>query len=105
MRWRSKEEKRRIVEESYRPGVTVASVARAYAVRPCQLSDWRRAYKNGQLTAESTAPTLLPVRIGGVSRTVPAGGAIYIELPQARLEIHGAADPVSLSIVLERLAQ
>jgi len=105
MRKRSKEEKRRIVEESYRPGVTVVSVARAYAVRPCQLSDWRRAYKEGRLTTESTASTLLPVRISDVSRTVPAAGAIYIDLPQARLEIHGAADPVSLSIVLERLAQ
>jgi hypothetical protein len=36
---------------------------------------------------------------------VPAAGVIYIDLPKARLEIHGAADPVSLSIVLERLAQ
>ena len=105
MRWRSKEEKRRIVEESYRPGVTLASVARAYAVRPCQVSDWRRAYKDGRLAAESTAPTLLPVRISSVSRAVPAAGAIYIDLPKARLEIHGAADPVSLNVVLERLAQ
>ena len=104
MRKRSKEEKRRIVEESYRPGVTVVSVARAHAVGPSQLSDWRRAYKNGRLSAETTAPTLLPVRVS-VSRTVPAAGVIYIDLPKARVEIHGAADPVSLSIVLERLAQ
>ena len=32
-------------------------------------------------------------------------GSIYIELPNARVEIHGAADPVSLGIVLECLAQ
>jgi len=105
MRKRSKEEKRRIVEESYRQGVTVVSVARAHAVAPSQISDWRRAYKNGRLSAETTAPTLLPVRIRGISPTVPAAGAIYIDLPKARVEIHGAADPVSLSIVLERLAQ
>jgi len=105
MRKRSKEEKQRIVEESYKPGVTVVSVARAYAVRPCQLSDWRRAYREGRLSGEPTAPTLLPVRISRAAQTVPASGAIYIDLPKARLEIHGAADPVSLSIVLERLAQ
>jgi hypothetical protein len=51
---------------------------------------------------------LLPVRLSDVSRPArpaPAAGAIYIELSNARIEIHGAADPVSLGIVLECLAQ
>lgn len=112
MRKRSKEEKRRIVEESLAPGRTVAGVARAHGVRAGQIFEWRSAYKEGRLTDAPTAPALLPVRLCDVSRDArPASAAtatassIYIELPNARVEIHGAADPVSLGIVLECLAQ
>ena len=108
MRKRSKEEKRQIVEESLQCGVTVVSVAGKYGVRPGQIFEWRRAYKEGRLTAEPDAPVLLPVRLSDVSRSVrpaPTAGAIYIELSNARIEIHGAADAVSLGIVLECLAQ
>jgi transposase len=108
MRKRSKEEKRRIVEESLQSGVTVVSVAGKYGVRPGQIFEWRRAYKEGRLAAELAAPALLPVRLSDVSRSVrpaPTAGAIYIELSNARIEIHGAADPVSLGIVLKCLVQ
>jgi transposase len=108
MRKRSKDEKRQIVEESLESGMTVVSVAGKYGVRPGQIFEWRRAYKEGRLAAEGNAPKLLPVRISAVSRPVrpaSAAGSIYIELPNARIEIHGAADPVSLGIVLECLAQ
>jgi transposase len=108
VRIRTKEEKRRIVEESLQSGVTVASVAKAHRVRPGQIFEWRRAYKEGRLAAESVAPALLPVRLSDVSRPArpsATAGAIYIDLPKARVEIHGAADPVSLGIVLECLAQ
>jgi transposase-like protein len=105
MRKRSKEEKRRIVEESFQPSVTVVGVARAHRVLPGQIFEWRRAYKEGRLAPESTTPTLLPVRLSDVSSPVSTAGAIYIDLPNARVEIHGAADAVSLGIVLECLAQ
>ena len=107
MRIRTKEEKRRIVEESLQPGVTVVSVAEAHGVRPGQIFEWRRAYKQGRLAPESNAPTLLPVRINDAShstRSASTTGALYIELPQARVEIHGVADPVTLGIVMECLA-
>ncbi len=108
MRKRSKEEKRQIVEESLQSGVAVVSVAGKYGVRPGQIFEWRRAYEEGRLTAEPNVPALLPVRLSDVSRPArpaPAAGAIYIELSNARIEIHGAADPISLGIVLECLAQ
>ena len=60
MRKRSKEEKRQIVEESLQSGVTVVSVAGKYGVRPGQIFEWRRAYKEGRLAEEENAPTLLP---------------------------------------------
>lgn len=107
MRKRSKEEKRRIVEEPFATGRTVAGVARAHGVRPGQIFEWRNAYKEGRLTGALVEPALLPVRICDVSRPAPAStdATIYIDLPNARVEIHGAADPVSLGIVLECLAQ
>jgi transposase-like protein len=108
MRKRSKEEKREIVEESPESGVTAVSVAGKYGVRPSQIFERRRAYKEGRLTVEVNAPALLPVRLSDVSRTArpaPTAGAISIELSNPSIEIHGAADPVSLGIVLECLRQ
>ena len=108
MRKRSKEEERQIVEESRQSGVTVVSVSGKHGVGTGQIFEWRRGYKEGRLTAEVNAPALLPVRLSDVSRPArpaPASGAIYIELSNERIEIHGAADPVSLGIVLECLAQ
>ena len=107
MRKRSKEEKRQIVEESLESGVAVGKRGREVrrAARP--VFEWRRAYKEGRLTAEGNAPALLPVRLSDVSRPVrpaSAAGSIYLELSNARIEIHGAA-AVSLGIVLECLAQ
>ena len=107
MRKRSNEEKRRIVEESFQPGITFASVAQVHGFLPGQIFEWRRAYKEGRLATESSAPTLLPVRLSDVSsppRLNPATSLISIEVAHARIEIHGAADPVTLGIVLECLA-
>jgi transposase len=108
MRKRSKEEKRQIVEESLESGVTVVSVAGKYGVRPGQIFEWRRAYNEGRLAADPNVPALLPVRLSDVSHPVrPAStdGSIYIELSNARIAIHGAADAVLLGIALECLAQ
>lgn len=91
MRKWSKEQKRRIVEESFRPAARVASVARACGVRPGQIFEWRRAYKEGRLDGDSETPTLLPIRLSDV-------------FPPPRIHIHGATDPVTLGIVLECLA-
>ena len=107
MRKRPKEEKRRIVEESFQPGITVANVAQAYGVRPGQIFEWRRAYKEGRLDCDADTPSLLPVRLSDISsppRLTPTTSLISIELPHARIEIHGGADPVTLGIVLECLA-
>lgn len=69
-------------------GVTVVSVAGKYGVRPGQVFEWRRAYKQGRLAADSAAPALLPVRLSDASRParpVSAAGSIYIEFSNARV--------------------
>src|SRR2546429_9404759 len=63
-RFRTVEEKRRIVEEALEPGASVARVARAHGVNANQLFAWRRLYLQGQLEpANREAPGLLAVRV------------------------------------------
>lgn len=61
-RWRTVEEKRRIVEEAMVPGASVAQVARLHGVNANQVFAWRRQYQAGELvTAGTSGPKLLPV--------------------------------------------
>ena len=63
-RYRTVEEKRRIVEETLVPGASVARVARAHGVNANQVFGWRQLYRQGRLERQaSEAPSLLPVRV------------------------------------------
>jgi transposase len=113
-RFRTVEEKRRIVEEALQPGASVARVARAHGVNANQLFGWRRLYQQGRLERKVATPSLLPVRvIGGVvteaerstgtpTRRTPSG-VIHIELPKGQLRIAGRVDAEALCVVLEKL--
>ena len=47
-RW-SAEEKARIVQETYAPGMSVSLVARQHGIAPNQVFTWRRLYAEGAL--------------------------------------------------------
>lgn len=106
-------EKRRIVEESFQPGSSVARVARAHEVNANQVFSWRRLYQRGRLGGNvrpAPAAELLPVTISDspsapISTTASAvpAGAIQLQLPRGRLRIEGVVDPRSLRLVLECL--
>jgi transposase len=111
-RFRSKQERRQIVEESLKPGVSVSLVARAHDVNTNQVFKWRKQYQQGKL--EVGAPnTLLPVKISDAVPVVapPAGrkartrktGIIDIDMGHARVRIEGAADPDCVRATLEGL--
>ena len=118
-RSRSKEERRQIVEETFEAGASVANVARAHGVRPNQVFHWRRLYQQGLLGNRTESTALVPVKIAaavaptrvqmrakvGAQRVVskPRSGTIEVELANARICIQGAADSVSLRVVLESL--
>jgi transposase len=116
-RARTKQERRRIVEETFAAGVSVAKVAQAHGVRPNQVFHWRRLYHKGLLGNESETTALVPVRIieanhrphaivaveARRSTSRLASGAIQVELERARICIQGAADPTSLRVLLESL--
>jgi transposase len=114
-RYRTVEEKQRIVEETLQPGASVARVARAHGVNANQLFGWRRLYQQGRLERKvKETPGLLPVRVIGATvteaeratgtptRRTPSG-MIHVELPKGQLRIAGRVDAEALRVVLEKL--
>src|SRR5437667_11615381 len=70
---RSIAEKRRIVEETWVEGASVARVARAHGVNANQVFGWRRLYLAGRLGSASAAMKLLPVRVSESTALATAG--------------------------------
>lgn len=58
-RW-STEEKQRIIEETYEPGVSISQVARKYDINPSQLFYWRRLMEEGALAGIRSQEELVP---------------------------------------------
>ena len=58
-RW-TPEQKVRIVEETYLPGMSVSLVARQHGVAANQLFSWRRQMAQGALTAASAGGEVVP---------------------------------------------
>jgi transposase len=109
-RHRSKQERRRVAEESLRPGASVAVVARRHGVNANQVFHWRKLLREGRLDETTPSAQLVPVMVSDVveERIQPArcySGSIQIELGRVRVRIEGAADPESLRLVLEHLGR
>jgi transposase len=109
-RYRSKRERRQIVEETLRPGASVAIIARRHDVNANQVFHWRKLYRQGQLDADSAAAQLVPVRIAEVvnGEQPPAklyGGVIVVEVGRVRVRVEGAVDADNLRLILERVAR
>src|SRR6266436_2114627 len=111
-RWRSLEEKRRIVEETLESGASVARVARRHAVNANQVFYWRKKYREGRL-GKGRSSNLLPVAVSEMpsnksgqvrcaSSRCPLG-AMEIKLPKGQLRITGSVEAESLRMVLECL--
>src|SRR5271166_2598780 len=64
-KWRAVAEKRRIVEQTFEPGASVAKVARAHGVNANQVFAWRRQYRQGLLGEGQETANLLPVHVTG----------------------------------------
>jgi transposase len=107
-KYRSKQERRRIVEETLEPGASVAVIARAHGVNANQVFQWRKLYHEGRLDPETPSTQLIPVRIAeAVSESVRparfASGTIHIEMGKVQLRVEGNVDPECLRIILEQL--
>ena len=62
-RFWSDEEKRRIVAQSYAPGVSVSVVARRYDVNSNLIFTWRRDPRYKSAAASDDGPSFLPVEV------------------------------------------
>jgi transposase len=109
-RYRSKQERRRIVEETLQPGASVAVIARQHGVNANQVFHWRKLYREGRLELGPSAAQLVPVRISEVVSGEQAptkfyAGVIVVELGRARIRVEGAVDADSLRLILERVGR
>jgi transposase len=109
-RFRTMEEKRRIVEETLAAGVSVTDVARAHGVHRNQVSAWRRLYRQALLVGgPSETARLLPVRVveaarpkGTQTQRIPSG-MMHLEVPKGHLRLTGCVDTEALRVMLEQL--
>lgn len=109
-RYRSKQERREVVEETLQPGASVAVIARRHGVNANQVFYWRKLYREGRLDAAPPPAQLLPVQITEVMRSDPPpaklySGVIVVEVGRARIRIEGAVDAENLRLVLERVGR
>ena len=115
--FRSKQERRRIVEETLKPGASVALVARQNGVNANQVFKWRTQYRKGRLEVDS-ATALVPVRVADAVQSLPSArrgkadksttkktGIIDIDLGHARIRIEGMADPECVRAAMAGLAR
>ena len=117
-RYRTPEEKRRIVEETLASKTSVAIIARRHGVNANQVFHWRKLYHAGLLgnlssEVECAGVRLLPVTIaeepepaeaGETAVTAFHGSAIHIEFPgRALVSVEGGADTTVVRAVLESL--
>jgi len=115
-RFRTREERRRIVEETLSSGESVATVARAHGVNANLVFHWRKLYHAGLLdqapsAAASNDVRLLPVVIHDepaheeeAAAPAACSAAVHIEFPgHAFVSVVGSADPAVIRAVLESL--
>ena len=106
--WRTKAERRAIVEETLVPGASVSRVARRHDVNANQVFRWRKLYSEGRL---STTINFLPVKIAKEPSLearkeddlLPRSGTMEIQLSKGTLRIFGSVDELALRAVIECL--
>jgi transposase len=97
-RW-GREEKSRIIGESFGEGVNVSEVARRNGVSIGLLHHWRRAARSRAGAVEQSFVPLLP--IGGEERAaIAAAPLIEIDMDAGRVRVMGAVDPAMLRAVI-----
>jgi len=109
-RFRSKQERRGIVEETLKPGASVSHIARAHDINANQVFAWRKLYREGRLEVPQVSSALVPVKVTETAEpkshrvSKPSRvGVIDIDLGHARIRIEGTADPDCVRAAVEGL--
>ena len=109
-------EKLQILQETRRPGASIADVARAHGINHNVVFGWRRLAQRGVLRAQAQdSVPLLPVRVESpivvprakrASSSTEAPGGIEVEFPGGvRVRVHGIVDALALEGVFKALAR
>ncbi len=108
----SDEEKLRLVEEAFQPGVKATEVARRLGVDVSLLYRWRRQFFGQQprlpaflpITVATDAPAPEEVTEPAAAPAAPPAGFIEVEFATARLRITGPVDPALVGTVIAALS-
>jgi transposase len=120
--FRSVEQKRQMVQETLKPGASVAIIARRHGVNANQLFSWRRQYRRGVLelvnapAAEEAALVPVAVAVGKIEAPQDHGSAAAREAENAgridiefsggrRVSVWGRADVETLCAVLREFSR
>jgi transposase len=88
----SREDKGRIVADSFAAGANVSAVARRYGLRPQQVYAWRRLARNGALVlpAEEEVGFVPVIAVGGEAAPATPSRAGIVEIEVAGTTIRAA---------------
>lgn len=108
---RSQAEKRALVEMAMQPGTSVSEVAECFGIKASQIYGWRRQLLAGELSEPDMAPAFVRVELAADSPPTPSvaasyagNSAIVIAFPSGvQMRVDGAADPATLTLILETL--
>lgn len=115
--FRSIEQKRQMVQETLKPGASVAIIARRHGINANQLFSWRRQFRGGALELADApvdeAATLMPVVVEPSSVPSEAvavesenAGRIEIEFTGGRrVSVWGRADLETLGAILREFCR
>lgn len=91
----SREEKRRIVDEAFRPGASVADVARRHGLNANQVFNWRKATPGETASSDVRLPAATSPRVTSAADFVPIGMFARAEDEGPALIAGGLPAPVS----------
>jgi transposase len=102
------EKKRRIVEETMKPGMSVSIVARRHDINANLVFSWRKLYQDGRLGVKGNEQSFIPVGVVGGQASVStaissprASGMVELELPGGiRLRVDSKIEESALRRVL-----
>jgi hypothetical protein len=97
-RFRSKQERRQIVEETLKPGSSVSPVARAHEVNANQVFKWRRQYQQGRLEVDANESRFTEERIRSGSNPLAATESFNTHGDESQFSTLHVSDPGLASV-------
>jgi len=99
----SREEKERIVEETFAPGVNVSAIARSHGLDPSQVFAWRRKVLASGLVAPASGARAQAVKFARFEAV--AGEMVEIVMGDVVVRVGSDVEPERLAAVIRAVRQ